>query len=62
MKKILNTLKWVVVVILIIIVSIRVVYVDSVRKEHLLTCKETYKIRVKTLFSWYDTITCHHYN
>jgi hypothetical protein len=62
MKKMLNILKWTVIIILIVLASIRIAFVESRKDDHLRTCKETYKIRVKTLFSWYDTKTCRHYN
>ena len=54
--------KTVILIIIIILVSIRLSLVDSEREEHLLQCKETYKINVKTTFSWYEATSCKHIN
>jgi len=59
MKKI---LKWIIISLLILVIGIAAIYGDVQKKEHLRNCTETYVIRVKTLFSWYDTVTCDHYN
>ena len=57
-----KTIKWIVIIVIVILASIRISLVDAKRKKHIFNCNEQYETyRFNGRVSWKE-ITCKHCN